>query len=47
VNWKAVMAALVKVGYNGFISPEIGHNASQSDQLKRISIGLDKILSLA
>ena len=27
VNWKAVMAALVKVGYNGVISPEIGRNA--------------------
>jgi sugar phosphate isomerase/epimerase len=29
VNWKAVMAALVKVGYNGFISPEIGRRCSR------------------
>jgi L-ribulose-5-phosphate 3-epimerase len=47
VNWKAVMAALVKVGYNGFISPEIGRNASQPDQLKRVSAALDKILAMA
>jgi hexulose-6-phosphate isomerase len=47
VNWKAVMAALVKVGYNGFICPEIGRNPSQPDQLKRVSAALDKILAMA
>lgn len=47
VNWKAVMAALVKVGYNGFISPEIGRNPSQPGQLKQVSAALDKILGLA
>ena len=47
VNWKAVMAALVKVGYNGFISPEIGRNASQPEQLKQVSAALDKILAMA
>jgi L-ribulose-5-phosphate 3-epimerase len=47
VNWKAVMAALVKVGYNGFISPEIGRNPRQADQLKQVSAALDKILALA
>lgn len=47
VNWKAVMAALVKVGYNGFISPEIGRNPNQPDQLKRVSAALDKILAMA
>ena len=47
VNWKAVMAALVKTGYNGFISPEIGRNASQADQLKQVSAALDKILAMA
>lgn len=47
VNWKAVMAALVKVGYKGVISPEIGRNASQPDQLKQVSLALDKILSFA
>lgn len=47
VNWKAVMAALVKVGYNGFISPEIGRNAGQTDQLKQVSAALDKILAMA
>jgi len=47
VNWKAVMAALVKVGYNGPISPEIGRNANQADQLKQVSAALDKILAMA
>ncbi len=47
VNWKAVMAALVKVGYRGFISPEIGRNPSQADQLKQVSAALDKILAMA
>jgi L-ribulose-5-phosphate 3-epimerase len=47
VNWKAVMAALVKVGYHGFISPEIGRNPNQTDQLKQVSTALDKILALA
>jgi L-ribulose-5-phosphate 3-epimerase len=47
VNWKAVMEALVKVGYNGPISPEIGRNPSKPDQLKEVSAALDKILALA
>src|ERR1039458_9735504 len=47
VNWKAVMAALVKAGYRGFISPEIGRNPSQADQLKQVSAALDKILAMA
>jgi hexulose-6-phosphate isomerase len=47
VNWKAVMAALVKVGYHGVISPEIGRNPGQPDQLKLVSAALDKILDLA
>ncbi len=47
VNWKGVMNALVKVDYHGFISPEIGYEANQPDQLKSVSAALDKILSLA
>jgi L-ribulose-5-phosphate 3-epimerase len=47
VNWKAVMAALVKIGYQGFLSPEIGRNPNQPDQLKQVSRALDKILALA
>jgi L-ribulose-5-phosphate 3-epimerase len=47
VNWKAVMQALVKVGYNGPISPEIGRNPSKPDQLKEVSTALDKILAMA
>jgi len=47
VNWKALMAALVKTGYNGPISPEIGRNANKLDQLKEVSAALDKILAMA
>jgi L-ribulose-5-phosphate 3-epimerase len=47
VNWSAVMAALVKIGYNGVISPEIGRDSNQPDQLKSVSTALDKILALA
>jgi L-ribulose-5-phosphate 3-epimerase len=47
VNWKSVMQALVKVGYRGFLSPEIGRNPSKSDQLKDVSAALDQILALA
>jgi len=47
VNWKGVMAALVKVGYQGFVSPEIGYDAGQPDQLRKVSAALDRILSMA
>jgi hexulose-6-phosphate isomerase len=46
VNWKAVMAALVKTGYRGYLTPEIGHN-NDPDQLRKVSAALDKILALA
>ncbi|MEK7407246.1 MAG: sugar phosphate isomerase/epimerase family protein [Acidobacteriota bacterium] len=47
VDWQEVMAALVKVGYRGSISPEIGHRPEDPDQLRKVSSALDKILSLA
>ena len=47
VNWKAVMAALVKTGYSGPISPEIGRNPGKPDQLIEVSAALDKILAMA
>ena len=47
VDWKAVMAALVKVGYSGFMSPEIGHDPDSADQLASVSAALDKILAMA
>jgi hypothetical protein len=42
-----VMAALVKTGYNGPISPEIGRNPGKPDQLREVSAALDKILAMA
>jgi hexulose-6-phosphate isomerase len=47
VNWKAVMQALITVGYKGPISPEIGRNPNKPDQLKEVSAALDMILALA
>ena len=47
VNFKEVMAALVKVGYRGFLSPEIGHDPSDPEKLKKVSLALDKILAMA
>jgi hexulose-6-phosphate isomerase len=47
VNWKEVMAALVKAGYRGTLSPEYPHNPKDPDQLVKVSRALDKILALA
>jgi Sugar phosphate isomerases/epimerases len=47
VDWKEVMAALVKVDYRGTLSPEIGHDPNDPDQLKKVSAQLDKIISFA
>jgi len=47
VDWKAVMEAFVKVDYRGYLSPEIGHEKSDPDQLKKVSQALDKILAMA
>jgi hexulose-6-phosphate isomerase len=47
VDWKAVMAALVKVDYRGTLSPEIGHDKNDPEQLKKVSLALDKILAMA
>ena len=46
VDWKSVMAALVKVNYRGFICPEIGHDPKDPAQLTRVSGALDKILAM-
>jgi hypothetical protein len=37
----------VKVDYRGYLSPEIGHNSSDPEQLKKVSQALDKILAMA
>lgn len=47
VNWKAVMAALVKTAYRGPLSPEIDHDPNDPDKIKKVSAALDKILALA
>ncbi|MDQ6760059.1 MAG: sugar phosphate isomerase/epimerase [Acidobacteriota bacterium] len=47
VNWKAVVSALVRAGYQGFISPEVGYDKDRPNQLKEVSGQLDTILALA
>jgi hexulose-6-phosphate isomerase len=47
VDWKAVMEALVKVGYRGFLSPEVGGKPDDPNRLMNVSKALDKILSMA
>jgi L-ribulose-5-phosphate 3-epimerase len=47
VDWKEVMAAFVKVGYHGFLSPEIGYDPDNPDKLRQVSEALDKILAMA
>lgn len=46
VPWKEIMAALVRAGYRGFLSPEIGHDPNDPEQLQRVSRDLDKILAM-
>lgn len=47
VDWKAVMTALVRAGYRGPMSPEIGHDPEDPGQLAAVSKALDKILAMA
>jgi L-ribulose-5-phosphate 3-epimerase len=47
VAWKDVMAALVKVGYRGFLSPEYGYDRADPDQIRKISDAVDRILAMA
>jgi L-ribulose-5-phosphate 3-epimerase len=47
VDWKAVMAAFVKVGYRGTMSPEYGWKANEPGQIDRISKAVDKIFAMA
>jgi hypothetical protein len=37
----------VKVGYRGFLSPEIGYDANDPDTIRKVSEALDKILAMA
>jgi hypothetical protein len=35
------------VGYQGWVSPEIGYDPKDPDQLKKLSAVVDKIIALA
>lgn len=47
VDWKEVMAALVKTGYKGWLSVEAGYRAGDPNRLKKLSAAVDKILAMA
>jgi len=47
VDWKEVMAAFVKVGYRGFMSPEVGNDPNDPDKIRKVSDAFDKILAMA
>ena len=47
VDWKAVMAAFVKTGYQGWMSPEYDYDANDPGQIRRISAAVDRIFALA
>ena len=46
VDWKAVMAAFVKVGYRGFMSAEVSHDPNDPDKPRKVSEAFDKILAM-
>jgi len=46
VDWKAVMDAIRKVGYSGYMSPEISYRAGEAGQLETVSRQLDRILAM-
>lgn len=45
VDWKEVMAALVKVGYQGFLAPEYDGDPNDPARLRKLSALTDKILA--
>lgn len=47
VDWPAVVAALVKIDYRGWLSPEYGYDAKDPDQINRLSAVVDRIYALA
>jgi hypothetical protein len=46
-NYISTPAEIFKINYESLLSPEIGRNPNQPDQLKRVSVALDKILGMA
>lgn len=47
VDWKDVMSAFKKIGYRGFMSPEMGPRPNDPEYLLKVSRALDKILAMA
>jgi L-ribulose-5-phosphate 3-epimerase len=46
-SWKAVMEALVKVDYRGWLSPEYVYDSNDPKQIHTLSAAVDKIYALA
>ncbi len=47
VDWKEVMAALLKTGYRGFLSAEADYDAGDPEQLRKVCSAMDRILAMA
>jgi hexulose-6-phosphate isomerase len=47
VDWKEVMAALTRIGYHGYLSPEYSYDPRDPAQLQKISRKLDQILAMS
>lgn len=47
VNWEAVVAALVKVDYRGWLSPEYSYEPGRPEQINQLSAAVDRICALA
>lgn len=47
VNWEAVVAALVKIDYRGWLSPEYSYEAGRPEQIDQLSAAVDRIRGLA
>lgn len=47
VQWREVMADLVKTGYRGFVCAEVGPNPQDPQHLLKVSRAVDRILEMA
>lgn len=47
VDWEEVMAAIIKVGYQGFVAPEYSYDANDPDRVRKLSKLTGKILAMA
>lgn len=47
VQWREVVASLIKTGYRGFVSAEVGPNPRDPEHIQKVSRAVDRILEMA